>query len=232
MRKKRLAMGCLGLLTVVVGMGAIAARPLLFPRRMDVVSIQSSAAYQDPALLARAWQLPVAAEYAHAGEVFQPNPSFCGPTSVANVLRTLGEKEATAHQVLEGTGKCPLGFCWGGLTLDQLAELFRDKLKAPMEVQVLRGLGLEEFREHLRHVNEPRRRYVINFDRGPLFGNVGGHHSPIAGYLEQEDLVLVLDVNERYRPWLVPAERLYQAMSTLDSSSGLQRGLLLIEPRH
>ncbi|MFL5349084.1 MAG: phytochelatin synthase family protein [Hyalangium sp.] len=210
-------------------MGAVVARPLLFPRRMDVVSIKASAAYQDPSLLARAWQLPVAAEYAHAGEVFQPNVSFCGPTSAANVLRTLGHPGATPQQVLEGTGKCTLGFCWGGLTLDQLAEVVRGNLKPPAGVQVLRGLSLEEFRQHLRHVNEPQRRYIINFDRGPLFGTVGGHHSPIAGYLEQEDLVLVLDVNEKYRPWLVPTERLYQAMTTVDSSSGLQRGLLLIE---
>lgn len=227
MRRKRLAIG-LGLL-MVLGMVAVVGRPLLFQRRMDVVSIKSSAAYQDPALMARAWQLPVAAEYARAGEVFQPNISFCGPTSAANVMRTLGHPGLTPQQVLEGTGKCSLGFCWGGLTLDQLAEVVRSNLKPPAAVQVLRGLSLDEFRQHLRHVNEPQRRYIINFDRGPLFGNVGGHHSPIAGYLEPEDLVLVLDVNEKYRPWLVPTERLYQAMSTVDSSSGLQRGLLLIQ---
>lgn len=231
MRRKHLAVGGLGLLVAVLGMVGIAARPLLFPRHLDVVSIKTGAAYQAPTLLARAWQLPVAAEYARAGEVFQPNPSFCGPTSVANVLRSLGETRATPHQVLEGSGKCPLGFCWGGLTLDELAEVVRGKLQPPAVVRVLRGLSLDEFRQHLRQANTPQRRYIINFDRGPLFGTAGGHHSPIAGYLEQEDLVLVLDVNERYRPWLVPAERLYQAMSTVDSSSGLRRGLLLIEPR-
>jgi hypothetical protein len=229
MRRKPLALGCLGLLASVLIAGAVVARPLLFPRRLDVVSIKSSAAYQDTALLERAWHLPVASKYAGPGTVFQPNVSLCGPTSVANVLRSLGTSDATPKGVLEGTGKCHLGFCWGGLTLDELADVVRSRV--PGQVQVLRGLSLEEFREHLRHVNAPERRYIINFDRGPLFGNVGGHHSPIAGYLEEQDLVLVLDVNERYRPWLVPAERLYQAMTTVDSSSGLQRGLLLIEPR-
>lgn len=229
MRRKTLATGCLGLLAAVLVAGAVVARPILFPKRMDVVSIRTNAAYQDTALLERAWKLPVAAKYASPGVVFQPNASFCGPTSMANVLRSLGTADTTPDRALEGTGKCSIGFCWGGLTLDELAEVARSTV--PGQVQVLRGLTLEEFREHLRHANSPERRYIINFDRGPLFGNVGGHHSPIAGYLEAEDLALVLDVNEHYRPWLVPTERLLQAMNTVDSSSGLQRGLLLIEPQ-
>ena len=30
----------------------------------------------------------------------------------------------------------------------------------------------------------------------------GGHHSPIGGYLEKEDLVFVLDVYDPYKPFL------------------------------
>jgi hypothetical protein len=57
----------------------------------------------------------------------------------------------------------------------------------------------------------------------------GGHHSPIAGYLADQDLVLVLDVNRKYGPWLVQSARLYDAMNTVDTGSGKKRGLLLIE---
>jgi hypothetical protein len=67
---------------------------------------------------------------------------------------------------------------------------------------------------------------LINFHRKPLFGAGGGHHSPIGGYLEAEDLVFVLDVNERFGPWLVSTPRLFEAMDTVDSSSGAKRGLL------
>jgi hypothetical protein len=130
--------------------------------------------------------------------------------------------------VLQDTGiSTVMGYLPGGVTLDQLAEIARQKVGS--NVSVLRDLDLVSFRDHLRHANDVSRRYVINFTRGPLFGTGGGHHSPIAGYLGDEDLVLVLDVNDKYGPWLVKAERLYDAMNTVDTGARKKRGLLLIE---
>jgi hypothetical protein len=57
--------------------------------------------------------------------------------------------------------------------------------------------------DHLRHSNDPQRRYIVNFDRAPLYGQGRGHHSPIGGYLEREDLAFVMDTNESYKPFLV-----------------------------
>jgi hypothetical protein len=59
------------------------------------------------------------------------------------------------------------------------------------------------------------------------FGAGAGHHSPNAGYLEAEDMVFVLDVNENFGPWLVERSRLFSAMDTFDGDR--KRGLLLIE---
>ena len=70
-------------------------------------------------------------------------------------------------------------------------------------------------------------RYIINFDRKMIFGAGAGHHSPIGGYLENEDLAFVLDVNRDYRPWLVERTRLFDAMNTWDGDK--KRGMLLIE---
>jgi hypothetical protein len=36
-------------------------------------------------------------------------------------------------------------------------------------------------------------------------------------------------VNKKYGPWLVKPERLYEAVSVVDRSTGKKRGLLLIE---
>jgi hypothetical protein len=79
----------------------------------------------------------------------------------------------------------------------------------------------------MRQANDPNRRYIINFSREQIFGAGVGHHSPIGGYLESEDLVFVLDVNRHYQPWLIERTRLFSAMNTFDGKS--KRGLLLIE---
>ncbi len=60
-----------------------------------------------------------------------------------------------------------------------------------------------------------------------IFAAGAGHYSPIGGYLENEDLVFVLDVNRDYHPWLVERTRLFDAMNTWDGDK--KRGMLLIE---
>lgn len=189
-------------------------------------SIKALPGYQDAALLARAWALPAASRYKPHIE-YQRNFTFCGPTSLANVLHSWGQA-ADQDRILDGTDvSTVLGYLPKGLTLDELADVARQKLRKP--VTVMRGLDLAAFRQHLKLSNDPTRRYVINFSRRPLFGSGGGHHSPIAGYLADEDLVLVLDVNSDFGPWLVKTDRLWAAMNTVDSSSNKLRGLLLIE---
>ena len=115
----------------------------------------------------------------------------------------------------------------GGITLDRLADVVREK--SGKRVTVLRDLTLEQFRAEMARANDPALRYIVNFHRGPLFAGGGGHHSPIGGYLAAEDLVLVVDVNRKYDPWLVPTARLFAAVDTVDKSSGTKRGLLRIE---
>lgn len=39
----------------------------------------------------------------------------------------------------------------------------------------------------------------------------------------------MLDVNDKFGPWLVSSERLFRAMDSVDSSSGKKRGLLVFE---
>jgi hypothetical protein len=218
----------IGLAALLAGGSVALLPPLLWGDHADyshVVSIKDAREYQDPALLEKAWALPVAALY-HSNIDFQRNVSVCGPTSIVNVQRSLHQPGDQAT-ILEGTGiSTVMGYLPGGVTLDQLAEIAQ---KVGRKVTVLRDLDLARFREHLRFANNTSRRYVVNFTRGPLFGTGGGHHSPIAGYLVDEDLVLVLDVNEEYGPWLVKSERLYEAMNTLDIGAQKKRGLLLIE---
>ena len=185
-----------------------------------------SSVMRTPELIDRAWKLPVAATFNSELE-WQSNSSRCGPASLANMFRSIGEEETTEAEVLDGTGMCWTGFCIIGLTLDEVAELAQAKTNR--KVTLLRNLTAEEFREHMRHANDPGRRYIINFTRKTIFGAGAGHFSPIGGYLEAEDMVFVLDVNERYKPWLIERQRLFSAMDTIDSDGDRKRGLLLIE---
>lgn len=204
-------------------LAVLAARGVIGPPAIPPEVVASSV-QRDAALLERAWALPAAVTYG-AEHHWQSNGSYCGPASLVNVYRSLGTAVEDEGDVLAGTGKCLPGSCFMGLSLDELAEVAR--ANPEHQVTVLRNLSPDEFHEHLRRSNDPAVRYVVNFTRKGIFGQGGGHHSPIAGYLEDADLVLVLDVNAKYGPWLVERERLFGAMDTLDGEK--KRGLLLIE---
>lgn len=215
----RIGLGILlGIVVLFIGLAVTCKPPPVSPEAIR------TAVVREEGLLEEAHALPVARTY---GETlsWQSNGSRCGPASLLNVFRSLGDTLPDEDAVLDGSGKCWTGVCIMGLTLDELAEIAR--LRTDRSVTVLRDLTPEAFHEHLRRANEPSRRYVINFSRKPIFDGGGGHHSPIGGYLEAEDLVLVLDVNADFRPWLIERERLYAAMDTLDGER--KRGLLLIE---
>ena len=216
---KRILIFALAGLVGLTGAGALVIGQTTIPR--DV--IERSVNYT-PAALTRAWEAPVAATFGNRVD-WQSNASLCGPASLANVFRSLGEPAVTEAHVLAGTGRCRLGFCFLGLTLDELADVAR--AHTARTVSALRDLSAEEFRQHMRWSNEPDRRYVVNFYRAKIFGAGVGHHAPIGGYLEAEDLVLVLDVNPNFGPWLIELPRLYDAVDTLAGEK--KRGLLLIE---
>jgi len=221
---KWLAIGFGGVTVLFATLLALAVTGVIGPPSPSPEAIERSVDRTE-ARLEEARILPVAGRYGRELH-WQSNGSMCGPASLVNVYRSFGETVADEDEVLEGTGKCGLGICVMGLTLDELAEVARSH--GSREVTVLRDLDIEQFREHLRRSNDPAYRYVINFSREPIFGEGSGHHSPIGGYLVEQDVVVVLDVNEAYRaPWLVETERLHAAMRTLDGD--LERGLLLIE---
>jgi hypothetical protein len=220
-----------GLALVLLALLAVPAfvvvRGKYFPPTFDVPSIRSTPHYQNAALLERAWALPVARMYRHQFE-YQTNGSLCGPSSLANILTSLGQPR-TERTILDGTGRCWSGMCFLGLSLDEVAELALTKSGG--RVEVIRDLTYAQFQQHLPRFNDSELRYLVNFHRGLLFGKGTGHHSPIGGYLEPENLVFVLDVNGEFEPWLVTPERLFQALDSVDEATGKKRGLVLIDTR-
>src|ERR1700738_3921056 len=192
--------------TGILGAGIVLIRQSKVPP--DAIA---SSVTRTPELVERAWRLPVAATF-NRQLTWQSIVSRCGPAAVANIYRSLKEAAATEAKVLVGGGWT--GMCIIGLTLDELADVARVNMSR--SVTVLRYLTEEQFREHLRRSNVPGRRYIVNFNRERIFGAGGGHHSPIGGYLEHEDLVFALDVNSQFQPWLVERSRLFSAVNTHD----------------
>ncbi len=185
---------------------------------MPLPSIRSNPAYQRRELLEEAWALPVAKLYSPL--VSQSFKSICGPTSVANVLRSMGVR----------TGNNPFSrFGVRAMSLDQVVSESADVVPDGWRISAVRTRSVDQLRVQLRESNDPNRRFVSNFARASLFGGGSGHHSPLGGYLEDEDLAFVLDVNAGFGPWLVDAERLFDAMNTGDWSGGLTRGLARYE---
>jgi hypothetical protein len=186
---------------------------------LPFASIRSSPAYQRSELLERAWALPVARLYAPL--LSQSFTSICGPTSVANVLRSMGVR----------TGRNPFRrFGLRAMSLEQVVNEAAEVVPEGWRANAVRPGTIDALRLELRLSNDPSRRYVTNFSRASLFGHGGGHHSPLGGYLEEEDLAFVLDVNAGFGPWLVDAQRLFDAMNGDDWSGGLTRGLARFEP--
>ena len=182
-------------------------------------SIKSSPTYQRADLLAKAWELPMARLYAPL--LSQSFTSMCGPTSIANVLRSMGVS----------TGKNPLRrFGLRAMSLDQVVAEAAAVVPSGWQVRAVRPRTVDELRAELRASNERDRRYITNFARSSLFRGGGGHHSPLGGLLEHEDLAFVLDVNSGFGPWLVSCDRLFDAMNTTgDRSTGKTRGLARFE---
>jgi len=188
-------------------------------------NIKDQPTYQDKQLLQQAWALPVAATYQDTFE-YQVNWAFCGPATVVNVFKSVGIDTYTQSTLFDDTNISYWKARILGLTLDELTQIVSET--SSYRVEKLRDLTREEFQEHLLRTNDPRYRYIINFTRLPLFGVAIGHHSPIGGYLVEKDLVLVLDVLDAYEPFLVPSDRLYEAMNTIDSETDEKRGLIRV----
>lgn len=117
-----------------------------------------------------------------------------------------------------------------GMTFEQLAAVLQ---QFPVSVTAYRGdtLSVEQFRETIRGTLSSKDQFaLLNFYR-PSIGEIGGGHwSPLAAFDVKSDSVLILDVARyKYPPLWVPVTRLYEAAQKVDNTSGVARGLLVIQ---
>jgi hypothetical protein len=161
-------------------------------------------------------------------QAFRPQAfrSFCGPASVATVLRAYG-KDADQKTVVPST-LWWLDVFYSGMSLAELGSLAQESgLRA--RVVYADSLSVDQFRELLKaNLSRTGDFALINYDRKVLRQAGAGHISPIAAYDPQRDTFLVLDeAAYRYPFTWIPTPLLYAAART--AADGRFRGVLLVE---
>ena len=152
--------------------------------------------------------------------------SFCGPASMATVLRAYG-KDADQKTIVPST-LWKLKVFYSGMSLAELGSLAQQSgLRG--RVVYADSIDAEEFRELVKSNLARAGDFVlINYDRKALKQAGAGHISPIAAYDSTRDAFLVLDeAAYRYPFTWVPASLLYAAARTRADEH--YRGLLLVE---
>jgi hypothetical protein len=168
------------------------------------------------------------ADLASLTRAFRPQAfrSFCGPSSMATVLRAYG-KDADQETVVPSIPK-RLKVFYSGMSLAELGSLARDNgLQA--QVVYADSINVDQFRELLKtNLGHAGDFVLINYDRKVLKQAGAGHISPIGAYDSSRDAFLILDeAGYRYPFTWVPAPLLYAAART--PADDRFRGLLLVE---
>jgi hypothetical protein len=160
--------------------------------------------------------------------------AFCGVASSAMVINAAYRRQPPVTQETLFTPavsavRNELAVSFGGITLDQLANIIRAH---GLQVQVVHAAqsSLESFRNDARAtLAEPLTFLIVNYDRASLAQEGAGHISPVGAYSAETDRMLILDVAAYKYPYTwVPASKLWTALNTIDPDSGQTRGYLLV----
>jgi glutathione-S-conjugate glycine hydrolase len=164
----------------------------------------------------------------------QARPGFCGVASSVVVLNAL---QSSASRVTQSTFftdaasnvRGSLQVTFGGMSLGQLGDLLRAH-GAEVTTYYASDTGLEAFRSIAQeNLSTAGDFLLVNYQRAALGQKEVGHISPVAAYNAAADRVLILDVaTYRYPPVWVSTADLWNAMNTMDSSSGRTRGFVVV----
>ena len=172
----------------------------------------------------------------------QDEPSFCGLGTLVTALNAL---ELDPGAVWKGAWRwyheSMLDCCVdleqikeNGIDFDSWLCLARCQGLHVEAERVGGHVSVADFRQLVRSVcsagdDEEPRILCVSYSRRVLKQSGDGHFSPIGGYHEAEDLVLVMDVARfKHPPHWVPLSVLWEAMEARDTETGLARGFALL----
>ncbi|KAL0461087.1 UNVERIFIED_CONTAM: Glutathione gamma-glutamylcysteinyltransferase 1 [Sesamum latifolium] len=141
----------------------------------------------------------------------QSEPAYCGLASLSMVLNALA---------IDPGRKWKGPWRWFDENMLDCCE--------PLEKSTI-----DDFRKYVIACSQSDDCHVIaSYHRGAFKQTGTGHFSPIGGYHAERDMALILDVARfKYPPHWVPLGLLWEAMDTVDESTGLRRGFMLVSRR-
>ena len=189
-------------------------------------------------------------------EVFntQAEPAFCGVSSLCMVLNALRIDPGPTRPAWRGVwrwfdetvldlgengshlqhGKSSLAeIATQGITLDEFGTL-AEQNGATSQILRPEQTSEEDFRHQLiRSASSEAAPYcVVAFCRRTLGQTGDGHFSPIGGFHNETDSVLVLDTARfKYLPYWVPVSLLWEALKPIDAVTQESRGFALLDAR-
>ncbi|NER45259.1 MAG: glutathione gamma-glutamylcysteinyltransferase [Symploca sp. SIO1A3] len=239
-RLSALKLICFPILTLLLGLcfaGELRAQTL--PLAENLINLNSSEGEELlMASQARQDYLPLSIQF-----VTQKNSTYCGVASMVMVLNALsvpapetpefGQYNTFTQDNLFNAKATevtnPEVVAHRGMTLAELGKILESY---PVKAEVYYGgqVTLAEFRNLLvNNLQESNNFVLVNYLRKTIRQETGGHISPVAAYNEETDRFLILDVSRyKYPPVWVKAEELWQAIATIDSTSGKTRGFVLV----
>ncbi|XP_010457419.1 PREDICTED: glutathione gamma-glutamylcysteinyltransferase 2 [Camelina sativa] len=171
----------------------------------------------------------------------QSEPAFCGLASLSMVLNALS---------IDPGRKWKGPWRWfdeSMLECCEPLEIVKDKGISFGKVVCLAhssGAKVEAFRTNQSTIDDFRKlvvkcstsdncHMISTYHRELLKQTGTGHFSPIGGYNAERDMALILDVARfKYPPHWVPLKLLWDAMDSIDQSTGRRRGFMLISRPH
>lgn len=200
--------------------------------------------------VARLARAEARADFAALANQFEPqaNGAFCGPATAAILLNAVHGKGAAqprfSQESVIAKGRKTRAQVLGepvafngrqikdyGYQLRQFDELLRAHGLATRMVVVDDRVTDAEVRAALAENLARRGDFaVVNYRRGSVGQEGGGHISPLGAYDAATDSFLVLDVNPASAGWAwIPAHALIHGMRSFDTLEN--RGFILVSPR-
>lgn len=168
----------------------------------------------------------------------QDEPSYCGLSSLVMVLNALAVDPGHVWKgVFRWYHEDMLDCC---TSIDEVKKngISNDNLLCLALCNQLHGefkrvtdkASIADFREELKFSTKREDRAIIISYGRQVLGQTGtGHYSPVGGYNELEDMVLIMDVARfKYPPYWVPVSKLWDAMNTVESDTGSPRGYMVL----